>query len=474
MTRQLVTESLVVTLAGGLLGVLASLWAVEALRAVPLPRAPEISVDARVLAVACGFTLLVGLLSGLGPAFKASQVRPQEALKGRSPRAGHRSRLRDTMVVAQLALSLTLLIGAAMLVRSFAQLLRVNPGFTTEQVLTVSLRPADNEGAVPFYERVTARVAALPGVTGTGLISSLPFTAGNTSNNVFPVGPSPLPAGESVQASWRIVDGGYFDALQIPLVRGRTFAALTPAEARQSVVISASLARRLFGDADPSDRMVARANGQRVKVIGVVGDVRSAHPGAAPEPAFYWSMHRFLYGPMRLVVRTTGDTAALAAAIRPVVREIDPGVPLFSVTTLDELRSGSLNRERLTTGLLTGFAGIALFLAALGTYGVIAFSVQQRTSEIGVRLAIGAQTRDILRLIIGQGLHLVVLGAALGLAGALAASRLLSALLYETGATDPLSYLAATAVLFLAALLAIYLPARRATKVDPMVALRTE
>jgi len=375
VARQLVTESLLVTVVGGLLGVLLSLWAVEALRSVPLPRAPEISVDVRVLAAACGLTLLVGLLSGLGPALKASQVRPQEALKGRSPRAGHRSRLRDTMVVAQLALSLTLLVGAAMLVRSFAHLLRVSPGFTTEHVLTVSLRPADNEGAVSFYERVTARVASLPGVAGVGLISSLPLTEGNTSNNVFAVGPSPLPVGESVQSSWRLVDGGYFDALQIPLVRGRTFAAVAPPEARQSIVVSASLANRLFGDADPVGREVSRPSGERLKIIGVVGDVRSANLGTTPAPAFYYSMRRFLYGPMRMVVRTTGDPATLAATIRGVVKEIDPGVPVFRLTTLDELRSDSLNRERLTAGLLAGFAGIALLLAALGTYGVIAFTV---------------------------------------------------------------------------------------------------
>ena len=484
--RQFVTESLVVTVAGGLLGMLVSLWAVDALRSVQLPRAAEISVDVRVLAAACGLTLLVGLFSGLAPALKSSQIRPQEALKGRAPRTGHRSRLRDTMVIAQLALSLSLLVGAAMFIRSFSRLLHVNPGFTTERVLTVSMHPVDDENAVPFYERVTARIATLPKVAGVGLISSLPLTDGNTSNNLFPVGPSVLPVGESIQSSWRLVDGGYFDAMQIPLVRGRTFAGLPPREAVRSVILSASLAQLLFGNDDPIGRQVSNgsANREPLTVIGVVGDVRSAHLGTRPAPSFYWSMHRFLYGPMRLVVRLAApapgdggmnaETAPLANAIRSVVKEINPSVPVFRVSPMNEFRAESLGRERLTTALLAGFATVALLLAALGTYGVIAFTVQQRTQEIGIRLAIGAQTGDILRLVLSQGLRLIAWGALLGLAGAAASARLLSALLYETGAADPWSYLAAAGALALAAIGAVFFPARRASKIEPMVALRTE
>lgn len=473
--RQIVTESLAVTVVGGLLGILLSLWAVDSMHSLALPRANEISVDLRVLAVALTATLLAGLLSGLGPAFKASQARPQEALKGRSPRSGHRSRFRDSMVVAQLAISLTLLIGATLLGRSFLRLLRVDPGFNSANVLTVSLRPADNDRAAQFYEGLTERIASLPGVTQVGAISALPLTEGNTSNNVYSAGPSLLPAGESIQSSWRLVDGGYFSALQIPLLRGRTFAGLSPDEARRSVVLSASLARLLWGDADPVGRQLnPGGNNRLLTVIGVVGDVRSQKLGAQAAPTFYWSMHRFIYGPMHVVIRSSGDPAQLLPAIRAAVKETDPTVPVFRVRTLEQLRSTNLEQEQLMFSLLGGFTTIALFLAALGTYGVITFTVQQRTQEIGIRLAIGAQSGDIFRLIVGQGLRLVALGAVLGLAGALASVRLLATMLYETGTADPLSYLLATAVLTLVALGAAFLPARHATKVDPIVPLRAE
>jgi predicted permease len=379
------------------------------------------------------------------------------------------------MVVAQLALSLTLLVGATLLGRSFLRLLQVNPGFSSDNVLAVSLRPVDSEKAAQFYDRVTERIAALPGVAGVGAISALPLTEGNTSLNVFPQGESVVAAGESIQSSWRLVDGGYFDAMRIPVMRGRTFEGLTPDEARRSVVISGSLARALWGDADPVGRQLDPGGGGRLlNVIGVVGDVRSQRLGATAAPTFYWSMYRFIYGPMHLVIRGTNDPAPLLSSVRAAVKEVDPTVPVFRVRTLEKLRASSLEQERLLVSLLGGFTGIALFLAALGTYGVIAFSVQKRTQEIGIRLAIGAQSGDILRLILGQGLRLVGMGAVLGLAGALASVRLLGAMLYETGTTDPASYLVATGVLAAAALIAALLPARRATKVDPMVALRAE
>jgi putative ABC transport system permease protein len=411
--------------------------------------------------------------AGLGPALKASQTRPQEALKGRSPRSGHRSALRDTMVVLQLAISLTLLVGAALLGRSFLRLLQVNPGFSPENVLTVSLRPVGD--AAPFYEKLTARIASLPQVSGAGVISTLPLTEGNTSLNVFPQGKSIVPTGESIQANWRLVDGGYFSAMQIPLVQGRTFAGLTPNEARRAAVISTSLARQLWGDRDPIGLQFDPGGNQRfLTVIGVVGDVRGEKLGIEPAPTFYWSMHRFIYGPMKLVVRSTGNLAPLLPAIRAAIKEIDPTVPVFRVRTLEDLRASSLEQERIVLALLAGFTGVALLLAALGTYGVIAFTVQQRTQEIGIRIAVGAQASDIFRLIIGQGMKLVLTGALLGVAGALAASRLLATLLYNTGATDPSSYLVATTALTLITLGAAFLPARRATRVDPIIALRSE
>jgi putative ABC transport system permease protein len=473
---QLVTESLTLTGAGGLLGVVVSYWGVDLLRAAQLPRAGEISVDGRVLAVAFGLTLLVGGLAGLGPALRASQAQPHEALKSRSLRSGRRSRLRDAAVVAQLALSLSLLIGAALLLQSFRRLMQVNPGFATERVLTVSLRPADDANAVAFYERVTTRVAALPEVAAVGLISGLPFADGDSSNPALPVGPTALAPGEAVQSSWRLVDGGYFAAMRIPLVSGRTFAGLSPEQARQSIVLSASLARRLFGDGDPIGRQVDQINTgeHRLTVIGVVGDVCNRSLGVAPAPSMYFSLQLFRSGPMRLAVRTTGATDPLAAALRRIVKEVDPAVPAFRIRTMDEFRGSSVSRERLITTLLGGFAAAALTLAALGTYGVIAFTVQQRTKELGIRIAVGAQAGDVLRLVLAQGLRFAVLGVILGIAGALTVGRLLSTMLYATSSFDPPSYLVAIAVLTLAALGASLLPARRAARVDPIEALRSE
>jgi putative ABC transport system permease protein len=479
--RQLVTESLLVTAVGGLAGVLLALWAIDALRALPLPRAVEISLDLRVLAAACATTLLTGLLAGAGPALKASQARPQEALKGRAPRSGHRSPLRDTMVVAQIALSLTLLVGAALLVRSFWRLLQVNPGFNSEGVVTLSLRPTGN--APRFYDQVHERVAALPGVASVGSISRLPLTAGSTQNNIFPVGPAAIPPGATVQANWRLIHGDYFSAMQIPLLRGRDFRGLPAPEARTSMVISVALARALWGDEDPIGREIDRAGG-RFKVIGVVGDVRSQQLGVAPKATFYMSIHRFTYGPQTLAVRLAPSTSGAAAkpaplgslvtALRHTIRQIDPNVPIFQVQAMDELRADSLRQERIVITLLGGFAGVALLLSALGTYGVIAFTVQQRTVEIGIRLAIGAQAGDVLRLILGHGARLAALGIVLGVAGALAASRVLATQLYETSTHDLTSYALAAFALAAAALLAAWLPARRATRVDPIRALRSE
>jgi putative ABC transport system permease protein len=483
IARQVVLESLVVTLAGGAVGIVVSLWAVELLRSMPFPRAGEISVDGRVLAIGLITTLLAGFFSGLGPAIKAAFIKPQDALKAHAPRSGHRSRLLNTMVIGQLAVSLTLLVGATLLARSFLRLLQVNPGFNAENAVAVSLRYSKNEGAAQFYERLSARIAAIPGVSHNGLISALPLTEGNTSLNVFPRGESVVPSGQSIQASWRLIDSGYFDAMQIPLKSGRTFAGMSPEEARSSVIISATLARLLWGDADPIGRQLDPGGGNRlVTVIGVVGNVRSQNLGTESVPAFYWSMHRFIYGPMHLVVRIgagpDGENRSridgLVPAIRAAVKEIDPTVPVFRVRTLQQLRATSLDQERLMLMLLSGFTGVALLLAALGTYGVIAFTLQQRTREIGIRIAVGAQAGDILHLVLGQGFRLIALGALLGLAGAHASTRLLSTMLYQTGLHDPLSYLAATIILALTAILAALIPARRATKVDPITALRAE
>jgi predicted permease len=470
---QLLVESLLVTALGGALGIVLASWSVDALRTLPLPRMAEIAVDPRVLLMAIAATLISGILAGVGPALRASQVAPQEALQSQTVRLAPRSRLRDGMIVAQLGLSLTLLVGAALVARSFWGLLRVDPGFSVDHAVTMAMRPS--MAAAPFYEAVGERVRALPGVESAGFITTLPLgPGGNTSNNVFAAGPSRLAAGQSIQASWRLVDGGYFEAMRIPVLRGRTFDGLTPDEARRSVVLSASLASAIFGDEDPVGRQVdPGAHNRRLRVVGVVGDVRNRRLGVEPQPAFYWSFHRFTYGPMRLVVKSQLPTEQVVAAVRREVRAVDPAAPIFQVWTLDEVRAESLSEERLLLAMLWAFAGVALLLAGLGTYGVVAFAVQQRTREFGIRLAIGAEGKDVWRLVVAQAARLTVIGAVIGLAGALAASRLVATLLFGVTPFDVTSYVFATLALASAVLLAAWLPARRAARVSPHVALTT-
>jgi predicted permease len=467
---QLLVESVVVTAVGGALGVLLALWAVEALREVPNPRVTDIAIDLRVLGAAVLATLTAGVFAGVVPAIRASGIPPQEALQAHAARLAPRSRLRDGMVIAQLALSLTLLVGAVLVARSFWTLLAVDPGFTSEGAVTLAMRPSMD--AEPFYTEVLARVRALPGVESAGLISALPLTGPGTSNNVFAIGASQLAAGQSIQAAWRLVDGGYFDAMQIPVVRGATFAGLAPGEARRGVVLSAALARQLWGDADPVGREIDPGGGSRpLRVLGVVGDVRNRSLATEPMPAFYWSYHRFVYGPMRLVVRSAQPTASIVAAVRREVRAVDPGAPIFQVRTLADVRAASVQEERLLLTTLWGFAGVALLLAALGTYGVVAFAVQQRTREFGIRLAVGADGRDIQRLVLGQAVRLVAAGVVLGLAGAAAASGLVETLLFGVRAFDAASYATAATALSLAVFLASWWPARRAARINPLVAL---
>ena len=468
---QLLVESLLVTAVGGALGILFASWSVEALRTLPIPRVAEIAVDPRVLAVAIAATLISGILAGVGPAIRASQVAPQEALQSQAVRLAPRSRLRDGMIVAQLGLSLTLLVGAALVARSFWGLLSVEPGFSVDNAVTMAMRPSME--AAPFYQAVGERVRALPGVESAGFISTLPLgPGGNTSNNVFAAGPSRLGAGQSIQASWRLVDGGYFEAMRIPLLRGRTFDGLAPDEARRGIILSASLAKALFGDDDPVGREVdPGGNNRLLRVIGVVGDVRNRRLAAAPLPAFYWSFHRFTYGPMRLVVKSQLPTEQIVAAVRREVRAVDPGAPIFQVWTLDEVRAESLSEERLLLAMLWAFAGVALLLAGLGTYGVVAFAVQQRTREFGIRLAIGADAARVRALVLRQAMGLILAGAVLGLAGALVAGRVVETLLFGVTPFDVASYAAATAALALAVLGAAWWPARRASRVSPLVAL---
>lgn len=478
IVRQLVTESVMLAVLGGALGGLIASWSVDALRSLgdlSLKRAEEISLDGRVLAFAGVATLLTGVVSGLIPAWQASRVDVQQALKEVSYNllAGRRA-LRNALIIGQLALSIVLLVGAGLLLRNLDQLRRTDLGYAPENVLTLQLAPTRNREA--FFAQLQERVSALPGVRAVGLTTSAPMARGNTSTNVFPVGPALLPETTSIQCEWRIVNADYFRALGTPLLKGRVFRPSDNGKAAKAVVINQALARLLWGDGDPIGRQINPGGGTDYStVIGIVGDIRSRDPAIAPRPAYFMSAYRGIPPmPMTLALRATGDPRELLPAIRAEVKALDPGVPLAEIKLLDELVSDRLAQPRMQAGVLAGFAALALVLAVIGTYGVMAYAVSQRTREVGIRMALGAQRGDVLRPLMGEGVGLIAAGVILGLAGALAATRLMQSMLTNISVYDPLTFIATTVMLVAAALLACWLPARRAIRIDPLVALRAE
>jgi putative ABC transport system permease protein len=487
--RQLLTESLLLALAGGLLGLLLAAWGVDALVALSPPNLigeGEVRVSLPVLGFTFGVALLTGVVFGLMPALEASRFDANEALKesGRGTTGGPRGRrLRGAFVVAQVALALVLLVGAGLLIRSFARLQSVDPGFDPENLLTMRVDlPAtkykEDAQIVSFYRQATERLAALPGVRSATAINYLPFYSGLGARTGFVIEGRPAPRpGEEPSTDVRVTDENYFRTLNIPVIRGRTFTPQEAAEKRPVVVISETLARRHFPGEDPVGKRIAvemEPNPPMCEIIGVVGDVRYDKLDGELYPMVYETPAQLTYPAMTFVVRTQGDPLALAAAARREVQAIDSDLPLADVRTLRSWMGESVARTRFGTLLLTVFAAVALLLAAVGIYGVMSYSVAQRTHEIGIRMAMGAQRRDVVRLVVGQGLLLTAVGVALGAAGAFGLTRLMTGLLYGVTATDPATFGVVALVLSAAALLACYLPARRAAKVDPMVALRYE
>jgi predicted permease len=475
LIRQLTTEACLLAVLGGAAGGLLAWWGTGFLRSLDvagLPRTAEIALDWRVLGFAAGITLLTGVLAGVMPAISASRVSILSGLKASAMSGAHRSRLRSSLIVGQLAFSIVLLAVAALLLQTFRHLQRTDLGFRAEQVLTARLTPPRNGKAV--IETLVERVKQLPGVVVVGAISSAPMSNYNTSNNVFPVGPAAIAVTESIQSEWRIVTADYFSAMQIPVLRGRAFTA-HDGQGSRVVVISESLARALWGDEDPIGKQVNPGGGTRYStVVGVVGDVRSRAPGAPPKPAYYLSAHSAVWGSMTLTVRVAGDAAALVPMIRNEMKAVDPTLPLFDVQTMEESIGRRLAPQRATALVLGAFATLALVLAATGIYGVMAQSTLQRTREIGIRLALGAQKRDVLRPLLLEGGRLIGIGVGLGAACALAATQLLREQLVGVSPADPLTLTASMLLLGAVALLACWLPARRAAKVNPMIALRAE
>lgn len=491
--RQLVTESLLLACVGGLVGVAMArigLTSLLAMAPADIPRVDAVALDGTVLGFSAGVTLMSGLLFGLAPAFRALRTDVRGALTSEGGRGGtagkDRFRLRGLLVVGQTALAVVLLVGGGLLLRSFGNLTDVDPGFRGASVVSVSLSLPQGgypgpEDVIGFYRELMPRVAALPGVSEAGLVRTAPLTGSLPPNDIEFEGRVPTEGDPPLNADIQVVSAGYFETMGVPLLTGRMFAR-TDHEASEAVaVVDEPFARRFFQD--PADALGARVKQfgrpEYARVVGVVGAVRQE--GIATEPrAQLYLLHAqsprtwFLIRGMSVLARTEVEPSGLVEALRGEVRALDPDLPVFSETTMAETLRGAMATQRFNLFLQLVFAGVALLLAAIGIYGVLSYQVQQRTREIGIRLALGAEREGIVGLVVREGMALVVVAVGIGLLGALAVGGVLSSLLYQVSARDPLTYALVTGMLLAVAALACWIPARRASAVDPQSALRAE
>jgi putative ABC transport system permease protein len=484
LLRQLLIESLVLSCIGGAAGLTAAAWGVGLLETTLPPNllpVPNIGIDPTVVAFAIGVTLLTGLVFGLAPAWQGAKSDVNATLKdaGRSSSGGVRPLLRKGLACAELALATVLLIGATLLVRSLLELQRVPLGFDPDGVTAfqISLPPTKYNMATrgAFYRELSATLNAIPGVRQAAVCSGIPLGAGNyTTSPVSAPGKSALPPGTSVPIDWRVASPGYFDTMKIPLLRGREFADSDTATAPAVMIVSRATARTFWGDDDPIGRTVRRvADSKDFTVIGVVGDIRSTTLNRE-SPALYYSSGDRTWPLMDIVVRTAGDPAAVMRVVRQKVRDLDPELPLSNVRPMREWVSTSAAQPRLNATLLGVFAGVALLVAAIGTYGVLAYSVSRRTKELGLRMALGADRAGVLRLVVREGMAVGIAGIAIGLVSAALMSRALSALVFGVSLSDPSTYAGVSIALTVVALLSCTVPALRASRVDPMEALRLD
>ncbi len=483
IARQLLMESLLLALIGGGIGVTLTVLGTNALLAASphnLLDLPSVSIDLQLLA---------GLLFGFLPSYVSAHSQISQTLRegGRGSSTGKRRRFaRSAFVVTQLSLALVLLAGSGLLIRSFVRLVGVNPGFDTGHLLTFKVTLPQSKYAtdplcMAFFRQLLASISTVPGVRSASMENYPPLAGLGASTGVHLLSQPLLALSDLPVANVRVVGPDYFSTMGIPLRDGRLFNAQELAEEKHVAIINQAFADKYLHGVDPLGqkasiymKSLAENENQTSEIIGVVSDVHQMGLDAAPEPTVYWPHPELVYSSMTILVRTANDPLALVSAARTELQQLDPELPMAAVATMDQLLADSLSRSRFTMLLLGIFAAVALVLASVGIYGLIAYSVTQRTQELGIRIALGAQRRDVLRLVLAQGTRLTFLGVAIGVFAALALSRLLATLLFGVSATDPLTFAGVAALLAVVALLACFIPARRATRVDPLVALRYE
>ncbi len=484
LVRQLLTESMLLALSGGALGVLLAFWGVDWIAAIGanVALAPEIKIDLRIL----GFTFLVTALTGiifvLAPALAASRPDLNDALKeGARSASDSSNRMRNLLVISEVALALALLAGAGLLIRSFVRLQQVEPGFDPNNVLTMQFAPSgvkydEREQIAAFYEQLVERVQATPGVRSAAAISRIPLAGDRSTSGLTIEGRPPSP-GEQREVHYRVVTPGYFRTMKIPLRQGRELTGQDNARTPPVALVNQTMANKHWPGEDAVGKRIRlgpNPNSQWITIAGVVGDAQNFGLENDALPEVYLPNLQAPTGRMRLVVRTDVEPLSLVTAIKETVRSLDKDMPFAQVATLEQLLAKSVAHRRLSLSLLGVLALIALAMAAAGIYSVMSYTVTMRTHELGVRVALGAQAADVMKLVVGQGIRLALAGIAAGLLASFALTRLMTNLLYGISATDPLTFIAVAAALVVVALVACFVPARRAMKVDPMVALRRD
>jgi len=495
IVRQIVSESVLLALLGGALGLTYAHFGIRLIMnflANRLPASIEVGLDLKVLAFTAVISILTGVIAGILPALHLSRANVNQALKqglGRTDTDSSGNRTRSILVVLEVSLSLVLLIGAGLMIRSFQMLHEVNPGFESHGVLTMTPAVSRKTFSQPlqqisFNDRVLERVRALPGVVSAGMIDDIPLGANGSDQPIAVEGRPVVPMAEQPEVDVRVISSGYISALQIPLLRGRDFDETDVAGRPPSTLISASLAKQFWPNENPIGKHITLTFFGTVReVVGVVGDVKSDGLDQNRPPAMLYVPLGQLSAPtaggwrsfsMTLVVRSSAKPASLVSAVSNAVHDVDRNIPVRNVLTMDELVTTSLSQQRFNLMLLGAFAVLALILAAIGIYSVLSYSVRRRVQEIGIRLALGARISDVLRMIVIEGMRPTLLGVTIGIVGALALGQVMSSLVYGVKPTDPLTFLAVAMVLAVVALSATIIPAYRAARVDPMVALRYE